>query len=193
MKDEETPLPEEMIRSLKSETPPNHLERRVVNALKSGAFIQTKRTTLPRHWWKPAVAAMLLASFFGVGFWLGHRPEKKAATSTNQPLFALFLYERIGHFAAGPGHVQEYGQWIRSVGSSGQIAGGEKLKEDGRSMQIRNGKLEIDSLRVENEQVVMGGYFLIQAANYEEALKIASGCPHLKYGGMIEVRQIDAT
>jgi hypothetical protein len=37
----------------------------------------------------------------------------------------------------------------------------------------------------------MGGYYAIRAASYEDAVEIARGCPHLDYGGTIEVRAID--
>lgn len=193
MKDEERPIPQETLRSLKKETPPDHLEQRVLNALKAEGLIQSKRISLARFWWKPALRAMLLLFLFGAGFWMGQRSRQQPATVAHGPLFALFLYEPAGHFETGPGQIQEYVQWVRSVRSSGRIANGEKLKAEGRSMQIRNGKLEIESHPLESRQLVIGGYFLIQAANYEEALRIASSCPHLKYGGIIEVRQIDAT
>ena len=39
---------------------------------------------------------------------------------------------------------------------------------------------------------IVGGYFQIRAASYEEAVEIAEGCPHLEFGGSIEIREIDA-
>ena|SRR5579862_533765 len=36
---------------------------------------------------------------------------------------------------------------------------------------------------------VFGGYYLIRAANYDEAVQLAMDHPHLEYGGTIEVRQ----
>ena len=38
---------------------------------------------------------------------------------------------------------------------------------------------------------LLGGFYLIAAADYGEACRIAESCPHLKYGGGIEIRQID--
>ena len=39
----------------------------------------------------------------------------------------------------------------------------------------------------------LGGYFAIKAVDYDEATKISKGCPHLKYGGWIELRKVDST
>ena len=38
---------------------------------------------------------------------------------------------------------------------------------------------------------VIGGFYTIEAKNYDDAVSIASGCPHVKYSGRIEVREVD--
>ena len=38
---------------------------------------------------------------------------------------------------------------------------------------------------------VLGGYYLIEAANYDEAVRRCKDHPHLEHGGTIEVRQIE--
>lgn len=40
---------------------------------------------------------------------------------------------------------------------------------------------------------VLGGYYAIEAANYDEAVARTADHPHLEYGGTIEVRQIYGT
>jgi hypothetical protein len=37
---------------------------------------------------------------------------------------------------------------------------------------------------------ILGGYYTIEAANYDEALKLTKTHPHLEHGGTIEVRQV---
>ena len=39
---------------------------------------------------------------------------------------------------------------------------------------------------------MIGGLFVIEAASYDEAVKIANDCPHLDYGS-IEVREVEVT
>jgi len=38
---------------------------------------------------------------------------------------------------------------------------------------------------------ILGGYFTVTADNYEAAVKRAGECPHLEFGGTIEVREVD--
>ena len=38
---------------------------------------------------------------------------------------------------------------------------------------------------------VIGGYFMIEAANYDQAVQLARDCPNLELGGTIEVREIE--
>jgi hypothetical protein len=45
-------------------------------------------------------------------------------------------------------------------------------------------------IRCSETKEVLGGYYTIEAANYDEAVKLALGNPQLEYGGTIEVRQV---
>jgi hypothetical protein len=45
-----------------------------------------------------------------------------------------------------------------------------------------------DQRRRETHEKI-GGYYTIEAANYEEAIKLSRDHPHLEYGGIIELRQ----
>jgi hypothetical protein len=47
----------------------------------------------------------------------------------------------------------------------------------------------VDGPYIETKEVV-GGYFVLRAANYEEALEVVRDCPFLE-DGRIEVRQTD--
>jgi hypothetical protein len=40
---------------------------------------------------------------------------------------------------------------------------------------------------------VLGGYYTIEAASYEEAVARAGDHPHLEYGGTIAIRQVYGT
>ncbi len=40
---------------------------------------------------------------------------------------------------------------------------------------------------------VLGGFFLISAESYDDAIQICRDCPHLRFGGTIELRQIELT
>jgi hypothetical protein len=47
--------------------------------------------------------------------------------------------------------------------------------------------------RVARSRVGLSGYFVIEAANWEEAVALARTCPHLRYGGRIALRPVAPT
>ena len=88
--------------------------------------------------------------------------------------------------------VQKYRAWNQELSRAGKIVGGEKLTEEG-GLWLRQ---EAGAVRVDpaNGQAdVVSGYFLLQAEDYDEASGIARRCPHIEYGGVIELRQIEPT
>jgi hypothetical protein len=88
--------------------------------------------------------------------------------------------------------IQKYRAWAGKLREQGQMVGGDKLVDGaGRVMRRGRGKLRVtDGPFVETKEV-FGGFFTIRAASYDEALKIAEGCPHLELTGSLEVREIE--
>lgn len=111
-------------------------------------------------------------------------------------VFMLFLHEDLGQFdnrseAEMMKVIGEYSAWAKSLHEKDQHAGGEKLTDDpGKVMRNRNGKIGVTDGPYAETKELIGGYFAIKAANYDEACRIAESCPHLKYGGRIEVRMV---
>ena len=69
--------------------------------------------------------------------------------------------------------------------------GGKRLADDaGRVMHSDGGKLRTTDGPYSETKEVLGGFFIIEAANYEEAVERASDHPTLEYGGTLEIRQI---
>jgi hypothetical protein len=89
--------------------------------------------------------------------------------------------------------VREYGAWARSTAESGRSVTGEKLAADGRWCLMRGGQLEVRDPASDSLRGVLAGYFVIGAASYDEAVEIARGCPHLRYGGTVEVRRLESS
>ncbi len=84
--------------------------------------------------------------------------------------------------------LEHWGQWIGKYSASGNIVdGGDGLKASGRV--IRHGGLISDGPFAESKEV-LGGYSVIAARNYEEALQIARECPCLMSEGSIEIREL---
>lgn len=110
--------------------------------------------------------------------------------------FVLFLHEKIDSFSQlSPQEMQciieEYTDWRNRLGASGKILDGKKLKDEaGRRLRLRGDRLEIDGPFTETKEII-GGLFIMQAENYDEAVELCRDCPHLAYGGTIELREID--
>ena len=115
------------------------------------------------------------------------------------PDYMLLLHESPTDFAeVSPEEMQaiiaKYSAWRDSLAESGRLISSEKLK-DGEGRVLKNGGGEVrvlDGPYSETKEVI-GGYFAIRAADYDEAVAVSKGCPHLGYGGTIEIREIEVT
>jgi hypothetical protein len=173
--------------------PSPKLEARIISALKSKGLIQMAASSALWTWPRFAGAFAAAIILLGLGFGLGKWQSRPSLQSSARPLFILLLYESEGAREHEPDKVAEYGRWARTIAQSQQLLAGEKLQYDGRLLRRVNERLEVSAISPRGEIGKIAGYFLIQADNYEEAAKIAASCPHLKYGGVIELRQIDRT
>ena len=87
--------------------------------------------------------------------------------------------------------VERYRQWAGALAQQGKLVSAFKLKDDGgRLMQSRDGQIAIDGPFTETKETI-GGYFVIEAADYAEATELAMGCPIFLSGGVLEVREIE--
>ncbi len=84
--------------------------------------------------------------------------------------------------------VQRYIEWVRELRAQGKFKAGDELQPNGHVVSKR-GAQTIDGPFVETKDAI-GGYFLIDAADYAEAIAIAGRSPNLENGGAVEVRQI---
>lgn len=87
---------------------------------------------------------------------------------------------------------KEYMGWSDRMRAEGHLKAGEKLTFDaGRVMRPAGGRVVTTDGPFAESKELLGGFFLIAAKDYDEACRLAETCPHFKYGGSIEVRQID--
>lgn len=105
--------------------------------------------------------------------------------------FLLLIYENEKRFAAG--YPQDELNEYRAFGTkhASAIKGGNALQPTGaaKTVRIRNGQtVNTDGPFAETKEQ-LGGYYLIEANNVEEAAEIAAGIPAARYGS-IEVRPI---
>jgi hypothetical protein len=82
--------------------------------------------------------------------------------------------------------IERYGTWMQKVRATGQ-----KLHDgEGRVVVRKDGGVAVtDGPYVESKEVI-GGYFVVDAPDYDAAAKIVEDCPHLDFGS-IEIRRIE--
>ena len=110
----------------------------------------------------------------------------------------LLLHERPTDFSQfSPEQIEavigEYIAWRKQIEVEGKYVGGEKLKDEGgRLLAGTDGNFRVTDGPYAEAKEVIGGYFTISAADYDDAVAITKTCPHLKYGGRIELREVES-
>jgi hypothetical protein len=78
--------------------------------------------------------------------------------------------------------------WVDKLKKEGKYLSGEPLLPGGKLVKGADKKIT-DGPYAEGKEVV-GGFFIINAANIDEAATIAKDCPDYHYGASVQVRQI---
>jgi hypothetical protein len=110
--------------------------------------------------------------------------------------YMLLLHDNPAAFAdVSPEQMQKviekYIAWGKKLREAGIMKASDKLTDEpGRVMRRQDGKVRVTDGPYSESKEVLGGYYLIEAASYDKAVEHASDCPHLEYGGTIEVREI---
>ncbi|MCU1430426.1 MAG: YciI family protein [Actinomycetia bacterium] len=85
----------------------------------------------------------------------------------------------------------EYGKFNEEIGGRGQLQGGERLHPTttATSVQVRDGDVIVSDGPFAETKEQMGGYYLVDCKDADEAIEIAAKIPGARYG-TIEVRPI---
>jgi hypothetical protein len=86
--------------------------------------------------------------------------------------------------------MRKYMAWGEKAQQGGFLVGSNKLVDDGGKI-VRGQKALVTDGPYSETKEVLGGYYMIEAKNYEEAVQRSKDHPHLEHGGTIEVRQIE--
>ena len=105
----------------------------------------------------------------------------------NESIAANMTPDEKGAFFAG------YTEYTRAIKASGNFVGGDALRPvaSATTVRVRDGKtLTTDGPFAETREQ-LGGYYLIEAKDLDEAVKIAARIPDASIGtGCIEIRPI---
>lgn len=113
------------------------------------------------------------------------------------PKYMLLLYDDPAPFLAmDPDDMRDaigkYVAWGDSLRARGVLKASHKLADEpGRVVRRRRGSMLVVDGPYSETKEVLGGYFVVSAENYDAAVGLTHDCPHLDYGGTIEVREVD--
>jgi len=113
--------------------------------------------------------------------------------------FMLLLYDNPANIAQfqkmSPEEMQKAVEKYMAWGKKPFTVDSKRLAEDtGKVMRgERGGKPRTTDGPFSETKEVLGGYYTIEAADYEEAVKRTLDHPHLEHGGTIEVRKVWGT
>jgi hypothetical protein len=85
----------------------------------------------------------------------------------------------------------EYGKFTEDVQKSGKFVGANRLQPSttATTVRVRNGKAQTTDGPFAETREQLGGYYLIEAGDLDEAVKVAAKIPSAR-SGSIEVRPI---
>lgn len=193
--DDEGPLPALAALPIEIE-PPASLEGIVERRLRAEGLLRGRRARLPWALAATLLTGLALGSF--AGSLLDARRDvaggAQSADPTSSPRFALLLWEGSGYRPAEPpqvaARVAEYGRWAAALRAEGLTVQGEKLATEARL--VSGPRPAADSTVPATPALgELGGFFVLEAASLEQAERLAATCPHVAYGGTIEVRRIE--
>ena len=84
-------------------------------------------------------------------------------------------------------HTQQWMDWMAKLNSQGRYVEGEPLLRGGKLVTGVN--TATDGPYVEGKEIV-GGYFVVHAADYNEAVGYCRDYPGFDFGGAVQVRQV---
>jgi hypothetical protein len=88
----------------------------------------------------------------------------------------------------------EYGTFTQGIVQSGAFVGANRLRRttDATTVRVRDGKAMTTDGPFAETREALGGYYLVEAKDLDEAIKLASGIPAVRTGS-VEVRPIMPT
>jgi len=172
MTEDDDPLSPEQLSALRGrKSPPPSLEEATVARLRAMGVLRR-----PGFVVRPIPALLALCASFLLG--LAVRPLLPARhPGDSRPLFLLLLYGDPQH--RGQEHRPEYVAWARGLAARGQLTGDGELTGEADILK--------ETAPVAGSEQPLG-FFVLRASDRAEALKLSMGCPHLRYGGRVELR-----
>jgi hypothetical protein len=172
MTEDDDSLSDEQLSALRgAESPPASLEEATVARLRAMGLLRKPGLVV-----RPLPGFLALCASFLLGL-VAWRLVPTLHPEDARPQFLLLLYGDPLH--RGQEHRPEYVAWARTLAARGQLTGDGELTG---GVDVLKGTVPVDGA---DEPL---GFFVLRASDRAEALKLAMGCPHLRYGPRVELR-----
>lgn len=87
-------------------------------------------------------------------------------------------------------NMQQWMAWLQNIAEQGKLTErGNRLARSGRV--LRPGDVVTNGPYIDIKEAI-GGYTIIKADSYDDAIGMLKGCPILMVGGNVEVRELDS-
>lgn len=112
--------------------------------------------------------------------------------------FMLLLYNNPANYTnmtsqEGQKVMEKYMAFGQKLRKNNMYISSHKLADEpGRVLRNRSGKTVSTDGPYSETKEWLGGYYFIEAPNYEAAVEASRDCPILEHGGTVEVREVDA-
>lgn len=110
--------------------------------------------------------------------------------------FLILAYENADVFAdvspeQAQSIIQRYMAWSAGLREGGHLIHSDKLKDgEGRCVQRSGDEIVVRDGPYAETKEVIGGFWLIEAEDYDHALALTRDCPHIDFAPLV-VRQVD--
>jgi hypothetical protein len=93
---------------------------------------------------------------------------------------------------AGSQRHEQWGSYTQALVGSDKMRGGARLRPAATATTLRldGGKRLMSDGPYAETKEQLGGFYIIEAANLDEAVELASQMPHLQDGGSVEIRPV---
>ncbi len=85
-------------------------------------------------------------------------------------------------------HMQKWFDWVQKLTKEQRYVAGEALLPGGKT--IKGAKKTITDGPFTESKEIVGGFFVVNAKNLDEAVALAKDCPDYDLGGIVEVREV---
>jgi hypothetical protein len=108
------------------------------------------------------------------------------------PQYMLLLHDTGEDWARlSPEEMQKTAEKYMAWRNKPFVVDGHRLDATGRTLRKQNGNVSVTDGPFSESREVLGGYYTVEAASFDEAIKLAKDNPHVDFG-TIEIREVVA-